>query len=45
MYYGNPYVDVPSEDPAGVWDANYVGVWHLHESPNDGVAGARGFNG
>jgi hypothetical protein len=31
MYYGNPFVDVPSEDPAGVWDANYVGVWHLDE--------------
>ena len=39
MYYGNPFVDVPTEDPAEVWDANYVGVWHLHESPNDGVAG------
>jgi hypothetical protein len=32
MYYGNP--DTSSrQNPAGVWDNDYVGVWHLKESP------------
>jgi hypothetical protein len=31
MYYGNPNVRVKTENPAGVWDSNYVGVWHLGE--------------
>ncbi|MFW9861993.1 MAG: DUF2341 domain-containing protein, partial [Candidatus Thorarchaeota archaeon] len=31
MYYGNPYA--PSrENPSGVWDSDFVGVWHLGES-------------
>ena len=30
MYYGNPTA-TNQEDPDGVWDANYMGVWHLNE--------------
>ncbi|MHA1937964.1 MAG: LamG-like jellyroll fold domain-containing protein, partial [Candidatus Thorarchaeota archaeon] len=30
MYYGNPYTP-NRENPAGVWDSNFVGVWHLGE--------------
>ena len=30
MYYGNDAVG-DGQNPAGVWDANYVGVWHLAE--------------
>ncbi|MHA2245218.1 MAG: DUF2341 domain-containing protein [Candidatus Hodarchaeales archaeon] len=32
MYYGNPTAEV-QENPTGVWDTNYVGVWHLSEDP------------
>ena len=35
MYYGNPSV-ANQEDVTNVWDANYVGVWHLDETPSDG---------
>jgi len=38
MYYGNPRVTSPTENPAGVWDDNYVGVWHLKET-GSGAAG------
>jgi len=31
MYYGNSYVTSSTENPSGVWDENYVGVWHLDE--------------
>ncbi|MFX1249776.1 MAG: DUF2341 domain-containing protein, partial [Promethearchaeota archaeon] len=30
MYYGNPTVS-NQENPSGVWDKNYIGVWHLNE--------------
>ena len=30
MYYGNAAATPPA-DPAGVWDSNFVGVWHLNE--------------
>ncbi len=30
MYYGNA-VATSGENPAGVWDSNFVGVWHLNE--------------
>jgi hypothetical protein len=39
MYYGNSNVTSSTENRNGVWNTNYVGVWHLSESPNDGVAG------
>ncbi len=31
VYYGNPSVTSPTENPSGVWDASYQGVWHLDE--------------
>ena len=30
MYYGNSGAE-SAEDTAGVWDGNFVGVWHLNE--------------
>lgn len=38
MYYGN-VTATNQENLAGTWDANYAAVWHLDESPTDGVAG------
>ena len=35
MYYGNSDVATSSQDAAGVWDADYVGVWHLNEDVVD----------
>ena len=37
MYYGNAAA-TPTADPAGVWDSNFVGVWHLNEE-QAGVGG------
>ena len=31
MYYGNPGCS-NQENPTGVWDSNYMGVWHLNET-------------
>jgi len=31
LYYGNSGAS-NQQDPTGVWDSNYVGVWHLQES-------------
>ncbi len=33
MYYGNDAAS-NGEDADGVWNANYVGVWHLKEDPS-----------
>jgi hypothetical protein len=38
MYYGNPGA-ANQQNKNGVWDANFRGVWHLVESPANGVAG------
>lgn len=32
MYYGNSCVTQPTQNPTGVWDANFKGVWHLTEA-------------
>ncbi|MBN1674644.1 MAG: DUF2341 domain-containing protein, partial [Kiritimatiellae bacterium] len=40
MYYGNAAVAGSRENAAGVWDADYVGVWHMKEDPGPGTAGA-----
>ncbi len=29
LFYGNPSINAPQQNPAGVWDSNYGGVWHL----------------
>jgi hypothetical protein len=50
MYYGNSTMDY-NENPYGVWDSNYVGIWHLNDLTtstvedstlynNDGTKGA-----
>ncbi|MHA2335107.1 MAG: DUF2341 domain-containing protein, partial [Candidatus Hodarchaeales archaeon] len=36
MYYGNEAVN-SQENPYGVWDSNFVGVWHLSEDPTGTV--------
>ncbi|MBW1744694.1 MAG: DUF2341 domain-containing protein, partial [Deltaproteobacteria bacterium] len=33
MYYGNSGA-ANQENPSGVWDTNYKGVWHLSEDPS-----------
>jgi len=38
MYYGNPNVGCSTQNPSGVWDTSFKGVWHLKETP----AGAPG---
>jgi len=38
MYYGNASVTSAQGGSTWVWDfANFEGVWHLNETPNDGV--------
>lgn len=37
MYYGNPDAQ-DQQNPTGVWDSNYTGVWHLKEIPT-GITG------
>ncbi|MFX1469027.1 MAG: DUF2341 domain-containing protein, partial [Promethearchaeota archaeon] len=34
LYYGNASMSA-RENPEGVWNSNYEGVWHLSESPSD----------
>jgi len=31
MYYGNPSC-ISQENPTGVWDSSFAGVWHLNET-------------
>ena len=33
MYYGNSDVKRSTQDPEGVWDSSYKGVWHLNQDP------------
>ncbi len=39
MYYGNACIIPATEDPANVWDSNYVMVHHLQETDIDGGTG------
>jgi len=32
IYYGNGCITSPTENPTGVWNTNYKGVWHLKET-------------
>ncbi|MHA2115142.1 MAG: LamG-like jellyroll fold domain-containing protein, partial [Candidatus Thorarchaeota archaeon] len=36
MYYGNPTLG-NQEDPDGVWNSNYVAVWHMNQDPSSSV--------
>jgi hypothetical protein len=38
MYYGNALCNTNRQNPTGVWDSNYCGVWHLRET-GSGAAG------
>ncbi|MFX1530639.1 MAG: hypothetical protein ACFFBC_05965 [Promethearchaeota archaeon] len=38
MFYGNSTIG-NQENPTGVWDSNYKGVWHLKEDPDLGFPG------
>jgi len=29
LFYGNPNITTSQQNPTGVWDANYLGVWHV----------------
>jgi hypothetical protein len=43
MYYGNP--GAPNqENPAGVWDGNYVGVYHMIDDTTSSIADSTNFN-
>ncbi|MFC1571927.1 DUF2341 domain-containing protein [Candidatus Margulisiibacteriota bacterium] len=42
MYYGNYSVTSATESPADVWDANYEGVWHLHDDWTDSTGNHNG---
>ncbi len=33
MHYGDASIVAPTENPTGVWDGNFGGVWHLDEDP------------
>ncbi|MGO8758759.1 MAG: DUF2341 domain-containing protein, partial [Terracidiphilus sp.] len=37
LFYGNDNITTSQQNPPGVWDSNYVGVWHL---PNGSVLSA-----
>ncbi|MFW9941409.1 MAG: DUF2341 domain-containing protein [Candidatus Thorarchaeota archaeon] len=43
MYYGNTTMS-SLENPIGVWDPNYVGVWHLSEDPTSPIPDSTGTN-
>src|SRR3989344_5992641 len=32
MYYGGPNSGATNQNPTGVWDTNYKGVWHMKET-------------
>jgi hypothetical protein len=38
VYYGNSCISEKTENPTGVWDSNYMAVWHLNQTT--GGAGA-----
>jgi len=35
LYYGNTNVSVSQENAHGVWDQNFVGVWHENNNPDE----------
>ena len=41
LYYGDSQIASPTEARQAVWDADYVGVWHLKEDQNGAVNGYR----
>jgi len=46
MHYGNSGQIFPTENPSGVWDDNYTGVWHLNDDLLDSTSNDQdGING
>jgi hypothetical protein len=37
LFYGNGSITSSQANPAGVWDSNYKGVWHLSQNPTGPV--------
>jgi hypothetical protein len=35
IHYGNDDIGTATANPAGVWDSNFTGVWHLNEDVTD----------
>jgi hypothetical protein len=33
MFYGNGAITTDQSNKTGVWDSNYIGVWHLNQNP------------
>ena len=44
MFYGNPYIDCPTESPSDVWSSNYEAVYHLHDDFEDSTGQHNGTN-
>ncbi|MGA1845120.1 MAG: DUF2341 domain-containing protein, partial [bacterium] len=38
IYYGNNGITSPTENPEGVWDDDYLAVWHFHDDFLDSTA-------
>ena len=38
LFYGNPNVAASQQNPTGVWDSNFIGVWHLPNGTNLSVS-------
>jgi hypothetical protein len=34
LYYGDSSITSPTQNPTGVWDSNFTGIWHLKEDPS-----------
>ena len=39
IFYGNASISSSQQNPSGVWEANYTGVWHFSEPSWAGVSG------
>lgn len=42
VYYGNGDISTSQENVAGAWNSDYVGVWHLKETPDANAADSSG---
>ena len=43
MYFDNPIIG-NMQNPEGVWDDNYAGVWHLSEDPTETILDSTGYD-
>ncbi|MGH7165862.1 MAG: DUF2341 domain-containing protein, partial [Nitrospiraceae bacterium] len=42
IYYGNSEMTEPTQNPSGVWDSNFVAVYHMNQDPSVGTDCAGG---